>query len=39
FPDVPQNKTDGIFDPKLLLAMNDASDGKTATFNFVVNTK
>jgi len=39
FPDVPQNKTDGIFDPKLLLNIKDASDGKTATFNFVVNTK
>ena len=36
FPDVPQNKTDGIFDSKLLLTMKDASDGKTATFNFVV---
>ncbi len=39
FPDVPQNKSDGIFDSKLLLTMKDASDGKTATFNFVVNTK
>ncbi|MBI5053484.1 MAG: dioxygenase, partial [Chloroflexi bacterium] len=39
FPDVPQNKSDGIFDAKLLLTMRDASDGKTATFNFVVNTK
>ena len=36
FPDVPQNKSDGIFDAKLLLTMKDASDGKTATFNFVV---
>lgn len=39
FPDVPQNKTDGIFDSRLLLTMKDASDGKTATFNFVVNVK
>ena len=39
FPDVPQNKTDGIFDSRLLLAIKDASDGKTATFNFVVNVK
>ncbi len=39
FPDVPQNKSDGIFDSKLLMSMKDASDGKQATFNFVVNVK
>lgn len=36
FPDVPQNKSAGIFDSRLLLTMKDASEGKTAAFNFVV---
>jgi protocatechuate 3,4-dioxygenase beta subunit len=36
FPGVFENDTDGIFDPTLLITMQDASDGKMATFNFVV---
>ncbi len=36
FPGVTENDTDGIFDPTLLMTMQDASDGKTASFNFIV---
>jgi protocatechuate 3,4-dioxygenase beta subunit len=36
FPGVSENDTDGIFDPTLLMDIQDAGDGKTATFNFVV---
>ena len=37
FPGESQNKTDGIFNRKLLLSIRDASDGKSATFDFVLN--
>ena len=37
FPGVTQNDEDGIFDPSLVLPIQDAPDGKTATFDFVVN--
>jgi len=37
FPDEPRNRTDGIFSPALVLAMQDLEDGKRETFNFVVN--
>jgi protocatechuate 3,4-dioxygenase beta subunit len=38
FPDEPQNRTDGIFAPELLMDVSDASDGKDASFTFVVAT-
>ena len=37
FPGVASNQADSIFDPKLLVTMQDVPDGKAATFNFVVN--
>jgi protocatechuate 3,4-dioxygenase beta subunit len=39
FPGVPNNDEDGIFDPKMVLAVQETSDGLTATFDFVVKTK
>lgn len=36
FPGEPRNAADGIFDPALLLAIQDAGGGKLATFNFVL---
>jgi len=36
FPGVSQNDEDGIFDPSLVLSLQDAPDGKMATFDFVV---
>jgi protocatechuate 3,4-dioxygenase beta subunit len=36
FPGVSGNQSDGIFDPKLLLAIQNTSDGMVGTFNFVV---
>jgi protocatechuate 3,4-dioxygenase beta subunit len=36
FPGVSQNESDQIYDPRLLIKMADAADGKTGTFNFVV---
>jgi protocatechuate 3,4-dioxygenase beta subunit len=39
FPGVPNNSEDGIFDPKMLLTVQETSDGLTATFDFVVKTK
>src|SRR4051812_48384077 len=36
FPGEPRNATDDIFDSQLLMKVNDAADGKTATFDFVV---
>ena len=39
FPGVPNNDEDGIFDPKMLLTVQETSDGLTATFDFVVKTK
>ena len=39
FPGVPNNNEDGIFDPNMVLAVQETSDGLTATFDFVVKTK
>jgi protocatechuate 3,4-dioxygenase beta subunit len=36
FPGESRNATDGIFRPELLLTVQDVSDGKAATFNFVL---
>lgn len=36
FPGEARNARDGIFDPALLLAVNDAKDGKQGRFNFVL---
>ena len=37
FPDEPRNRTDGIFNPSLVMAVQDAEDGRVGTFDFVVN--
>ncbi len=37
FPDEPDNATDGIFHPALLMDEQDTAEGKAATFNFVLN--
>jgi protocatechuate 3,4-dioxygenase beta subunit len=36
FPGVIDNTADGIFNPKLLVSLQDAPDGKLASFNFVI---
>lgn len=36
FPDEPANATDGIFDPALVMDMQDADDGKVGFFTFVL---
>jgi protocatechuate 3,4-dioxygenase beta subunit len=36
FPGEPRNNSDGIFDKALLMAVQDATDGKTAQFTFVL---
>jgi hypothetical protein len=38
FPDVPQNASDGIFDPSLVMDLADADndDGKVGFFTFVL---
>ena len=36
FPGVARNQTDSIFDPKLLVTIQDVQDGKAGTFDFVV---
>jgi protocatechuate 3,4-dioxygenase beta subunit len=36
FPGEPQNRRDGLFDPALVVAMRDATDGKMAEFDFVL---
>ena len=36
FPGEPANATDGLFNPHLLMTVQDTSDGKAATFNFVL---
>jgi protocatechuate 3,4-dioxygenase beta subunit len=36
FPGEPGNQSDSIFNQNLLLVVQDASDGKLATFNFVL---
>jgi len=38
FPDEPRNRTDGIFSSSLVMAVQDAENGKGAAFDFVVNT-
>lgn len=37
FPNEPRNTTDGIFDPTLVLDMQDDANGKQAAFTFVLN--
>lgn len=36
FPDEPGNANDGIFDERLVLALEDTAGGKVGAFNFVV---
>ena len=36
FPDEPANATDGIFDPALVMDMEDAADGEVGFFTFVL---
>jgi protocatechuate 3,4-dioxygenase beta subunit len=36
FPDEPDNARDGIFHPALVMAVQDTTDGKAATFNYVL---
>jgi protocatechuate 3,4-dioxygenase beta subunit len=36
FPNEPQNRTDGIFDPVLVVGLQETNSGKMATFNFVL---
>lgn len=36
FPDEPRNRRDGIFDPRLLLAVDETKQGRTGRFNFVL---
>jgi protocatechuate 3,4-dioxygenase beta subunit len=38
FPDEPANATDGIFDPALVMDMEDAADGEVGFFTFVLST-
>ena len=37
FPGEPRNRRDFLFRPELLMSVNDANDGRRATFNFVLN--
>ncbi len=36
FPGEPRNATDGIFNPRLLMAVEDTDDGQRARFDFVL---
>jgi protocatechuate 3,4-dioxygenase beta subunit len=36
FPDEPENERDGIFDPALVIDLEDATDGKVGFFNFAL---
>jgi protocatechuate 3,4-dioxygenase beta subunit len=36
FPGEAENRRDGIFNPKLLIALNDSANVKAATFDFVL---
>jgi protocatechuate 3,4-dioxygenase beta subunit len=36
FPGEPRNARDGIFNPALLMAIQDSAGGKVAAFNFVL---
>jgi protocatechuate 3,4-dioxygenase beta subunit len=38
FPDEPDNARDGIYQPELLLSIQETADGKEGQFNFVVAT-
>jgi protocatechuate 3,4-dioxygenase beta subunit len=38
FPGEPENKRDGIFNPKLVMRVRDAAGGKAANFDFVLAT-
>src|SRR5438552_2924188 len=38
FPDVAHNSQDGIFDPSLVVDLENTQNGKMAFYNFVVNT-
>jgi protocatechuate 3,4-dioxygenase beta subunit len=38
FPDEPANATDGIFDPALVMDIEDAADGEVGFFTFVLST-
>ncbi|SHG85970.1 dioxygenase family protein [Streptoalloteichus hindustanus] len=37
FPGEPRNNTDAIFDPRLLMTVQNVPNGRTATFDFVLN--
>jgi protocatechuate 3,4-dioxygenase beta subunit len=37
FPGEPENKRDGIFSPKLVMAVRDSVGMKTGGFDFVLN--
>lgn len=37
FPGEPENKRDGIFNPKLVMAVRDSADTKAGSFDFVLN--
>jgi protocatechuate 3,4-dioxygenase beta subunit len=39
FPNEPSNESDGIFQPELLMEVQDATEGKAAAFNFVLDIK
>ena len=39
FPNEPSNARDSIFDPALIVNLQDTAAGKLATFNFVLNAK
>ena len=39
FPGVPQNDSDGIYNPALLMVIQKSSDGEQAQYNFVVPAK
>ena len=39
FPGVPQNDSDGIFNPALLMVIQQGSDGEQGQYNFVVPTQ
>ncbi|HSF30749.1 MAG TPA: intradiol ring-cleavage dioxygenase [Candidatus Tectomicrobia bacterium] len=36
FPEEPRNARDGIFNPALLMAIQDTANGKVASFNFIM---
>lgn len=36
FPDEPENAGDGIFDPALIMKLEDGGEGQAANFNFVL---